>query len=297
MNTAAIMSFVSRQVWAMRPGSLDALVARVLSMASQAEPTTEAIEASKLRLRPAQGKVAVLPVRGPLIHRADDVAEWWLGALSTERLSGWFNAAINDKAVGAIVLDVESPGGTVAGLSEAAATIAAGRGKKPVIAVANAEAASAAFYLASAATEFAATPSAMVGSVGTVWQHVDYSKALENEGIKVSIIRAGANKWAVNPFEPLSDAGRAEMQAVVDGYYSEFVRDVSKNRGVSKSVVEERFGQGLMFKAEEALSRGMIDRVATMEEIIGKLTGAASDSAKASAAARERNLKIEEIRI
>lgn len=274
MTATVILNYVLSQCWAIRR---DALHSLINSLSSQARsgiiPTPEAVEAAKGRLRATSGKVAVLPVRGPLLNRADDWAEFWTGGLSMERLTGWLNAAVGDKSVGAIVLDVDSPGGTVSGLAEAASAIRAAKEVKPVYAVANSDMASAAYYLGSQATEVIASPSAMVGSIGTVWPHIEMSEALKAEGVKVTVIKAGQNKWSFNPYEPLSESGRAEMQSIVDGYYAEFIRDVSKGRNISRSKVESDFGGGSMFKAEDALSRGMVDRIATLGEVVGRLLG------------------------
>src|SRR5207302_11309430 len=119
-----------------------------------------------------------------------------------------FDAAIADPNVSAVVLDTDCPGGSAAGTPELASKIRAARGKKPIIAVANALMASAAYWIASAADEIVATPSADVGSVGGYQAHLDQSQALEKEGLKVTFIQEPALKTAGNPYEPLRSAAR-----------------------------------------------------------------------------------------
>jgi len=219
----------------------------------------------------SQGRaVAVLPLYGVMSPRVGMMEES-SGMVSTERWARSFQAMVNDPAVSAIVLDVDSPGGSVYGCDELAARVFAARETKPIYAVANQEADSAAYYVASQAHEFAVTPSGEVGSIGVWSAHVDLSVALELAGESWTFIQTGKYKTEGNTANPLGDEALAFFQKRSAEWYEMFVKAVARGRGVAASVVRgERFGQGRSYGAKEAVERGMADRVATLEETIAR---------------------------
>ncbi len=220
----------------------------------------------------APGSVAVLPVFGIVSHRIHQVQDIsGPGGTSTEGVARRFRALVADPAVDAIVLDIDSPGGSVFGVPELAAEIFESRGKKKIVAVANSMAASAAYWLGTAAQELVVTPSGEVGSVGVWAAHEDHSKFLEAMGVKVSLISAGKFKVEGNPYEPLNDEARAAIQASVDSYYEMFVKDVARFRNAKPADVRGGYGQGRMVQAKDAVEQGMADRVATLDETIARL--------------------------
>ena len=215
--------------------------------------------------------VAVLPIHGHIQQRADIFMSFF-GGTSTEQFTREFRQAVASDDVAAIVLDIDSPGGTVAGVAELAAEIFAARGVKPIVAVANGLMASAAFWIGAAAGEIVATPSARVGSIGVFAVHVDNSEALEQRGLKVSLISAGKFKTDGNPFEPLSDSAREELQTSVDEVFDRFTRSVASSRDESVAAVRgERFGEGRLLTASDALRNGVVDRIATLDEVLRDL--------------------------
>jgi len=177
---------------------------------------------------------------------------------------------MQDARVKAIIFDVDSPGGSVEGVTELASEIYNARKKKPSIAVANAQAASAAYWLASAAGELVVTPSGQVGSIGVYVAHQDESKALENEGVRITLISAGKYKTEGNPSEPLADEARAAIQSKVDDYYTMFVKGVAQNRGSTQAAVRDGYGQGRMVLASQAVKLNMADRVATLDDVLAR---------------------------
>jgi capsid assembly protease len=220
--------------------------------------------------RSRAGAVAVLPLHGTIAHRMGMMSEI-SGGTSTERFSGWLRAALADPQVKSIVIDIDSPGGTVQGVSELGDEIFKARQQKPIIAVANAQAASAAYWLAAQASEIVVTPSGEVGSIGVFAAHEDVSQAVEKEGVKISFISAGKFKTEANPYEPLSSEARDAMQAKVNEYYSQFTSAVARGRGIAKSQVESGFGEGRMVMAKDAVKQGMADRVATFDQTLSRL--------------------------
>lgn len=225
--------------------------------------------------------VAVIPIHGTIVPRADLMTEM-SGGTTAESIAAMVNAAAADPGVSAIVLDLNSPGGAVGGIPEAAAAIRAAADVKPVVSVASPLAASAAYWLGSQATEMVAAPSAFVGSIGVITAHMDNSGRLAQAGITPTIITAGKFKAEGNPMQPLSAEGAADMQGIVDEFYGMFVGDVARGRGVSPEAVATGFGEGRVVTASTALAEGMIDRVGTLEETI---TGLLEDTTAGDGAA------------
>lgn len=228
--------------------------------------------------------VAVLPLHGVIEHRSSFLGELF-GGTSVESLRAQFRAALNDESVAGIVLSIDSPGGGVSGVSELAAEIRDARGRKPIIAIADTVAASAAYWIASQADQLLVTPSGQVGSVGVYGVHLDMSGAMEAAGITPTIISAGEFKAEESEFAPLTDAAREAVQARVDTFYELFVSDVAKGRGVSPDKVRADFGQGRVVLARDALAAGMVDGIDTLDGVIRRVGRAArSLSAEAPAA-------------
>jgi signal peptide peptidase SppA len=274
-----LIRFVSQQPWAILPSTLaimrDVLRLRASGLKLSAEELAERIGARgdvSPRGSQAPTAIAVIPVWGIVGHRANELQDVSSRVgTSTEILASYIAAAVTDPSVQSIVLDVNSPGGGVYGVAELADFIRSQRGKKPIVAVANALAASAAYWIASAASEVVVTPSGQVGSIGVFSLHEDVSQQLAEEGVNVTLIRAGRYKAEDAPFGPLTDEARAAMQGQVDSYYAMFVRDVAKGRGVAVDVVRDGFGEGRVVNAKDALAAGMVDRVATMGDVLGGL--------------------------
>jgi signal peptide peptidase SppA len=236
------------------------------------------------------GNVAVIPIYGVITPKADLMSEM-SGGTSVERISQTFAAALADDGIRGIVLDIDSPGGSVDGIPELAAQIRGARGTKPILAQANYRAASAAYWLGAQADEFFAAPSADVGSVGVFAAHNDVSAALEQDGIKVTLISAGKYKVEGNPFEPLSDEAIAAIQESVDEMYGMFVADLAKGRGVGVDTVRSDFGQGRMLSAKKALDAGMVDGVDTIENTIRRAGRKAGQPASQAATSAEPALQ------
>jgi signal peptide peptidase SppA len=195
------------------------------------------------------------------------------GGVSTESIAAKFRAAMADSTIGAVVLAFDTPGGSVAGVTELANEIYRARGTKPIVSVADSLAASAGYWLAAAADEVVVSPSAEIGSVGVILAHSEVSEAMAKEGVRVTVISAGEHKAEHSPYAPLTEDAKAELQRRVDAAYSVFVGDLAKFRGVGVETVRNNFGGGRVYGGKEAVSRGMADRVATIDETIARLAG------------------------
>jgi signal peptide peptidase SppA len=195
------------------------------------------------------------------------------GGTGLDAFMGAFRSAMVNPEVGAILIDIDSPGGQVGGVPEAAAEIRAARDQKPITAFANVGigAASAAYYIGAQAGEFVASPSAEVGSIGVRGVHEDMSGFFEQKGIKHTIISAGKYKTEGSPYGPMTEEGLAYYQRTVDHYYEMFLADVAKGRQVAVSLVRSDFGEGRMLLAKDALKAGMIDRIDTLGGAIARI--------------------------
>jgi len=225
--------------------------------------------------RQVGGSVAVVPILGMLTQRGDLVNS--AETVSTTAVGDDIRDLAADESVSAIVLEMDSPGGEVYGVPEAAARVRGARASKPVLAVANSLAASAMYWIGSQADELIVTPSGEVGSIGVFALHEDVSEALAAEGVKVTLISAGKYKTEGNPYEPLTDEARATTQQGVDRFYDMFVRDVAKGRRVEISVVRDGFGEGRVVGAREAVRLGMADGIGTLEDGIRRAVAMAQD--------------------
>lgn len=282
-----IMRQVQESLWAILPARLHDIIDVLEFQANggklSAEELNEFLEMHAAAKRPRvmmpeSGKgVAVLGLRGLIAHRIEQV-DGISGpeGTSMEGFRQRFRDALASENVGSIVIDVDSPGGSVDGVPEMAAEIAAARGDKPIVAVADTLAASAAYWLASQADEVVVTPSGEVGSIGVFTAHRDMSGALEKKGERVTLIHAGRYKVEGNPFESLGEEALEFIQSRVDGVYSEFVDAVASGRGVATSRVRGGFGEGRTVKASDALAEGMVDRVETLEDTINRLRSGGS---------------------
>ncbi len=239
------------------------------------------------------GVIGVLPLVGPITHRATAFSAYF-GGTSLQKWERAFGEMAANPGVGAIVLDVDSPGGSVSGVAEAAEMIRRVAETKPVIAVANTWAASAAYYLASQASSILVTPSGEIGSVGVYSLHLDFSESLKQLGIKATFMFAGDYKVEGNPYEPLSDEARAHEQAIVDDYYAKFVSAVAKGRGKTDAAVKLDFGGGRMLRPQQAVEVGMADQIGTLDAAIKAAGGLLKRRAvdRAAVARRKRDLEI-----
>lgn len=294
-------------LWLAEPVALRRLVARVLRVPTcpaardLAKARRKRLEvarnAAAAAVRSTKGKVGVIPVYGPVQQRRSAEMEKADGT-SLQEVSAAFDALVADPSVTAIVLDVDSPGGSSYGVEELSDKIYAARARKPSYAVANSMACSAAYWVATAASHLSVTPGGDVGSVGVYALHVDESKANELEGVSVEIVSAGKYKAEFAPTGPLTDAAREHLQEQVDATYGKFVAAVARNRGCSVADVRANFGQGRVVNADQAVRAKMVDKVAPFEDVLGKLTGGGSVGGRRASAdvlrwRQEQRLRVE----
>jgi len=225
--------------------------------------------------------VAVISVTGTLLKKEIWMSAW-SGCTSYESIGKQFAAAVNDARVRAILLDIDSPGGETNGCFELSDFIFNARGLKPIYAVANDVALSAAYAIASAADKIYVTRTGAVGSVGVYALHTDQAGWDEQTGVKYKYIHHGAKKVDGNPHEALSDGAEADIHAEVDREGVIFESTVARNRKVdAKDIVALEAG---LLWAENALPL-LADEVGGVDEALTALRGLFADGTSALHAA------------
>lgn len=259
--------------WGVRPETLPAIAAALRGLRAATDAERERLQAAARAAANVTGGVAVLSLRGLITPRPSFLSVLLGGGGGLEAFRGALREAVASDDVAAIILDVDSPGGSTDLVPETAADIRHARASKPVIAVANTWAASAAYWLAAQADEVVVTPSGEVGSIGVFTLHEEFSGMDERLGITTTLISAGKYKTEANPYEPLSDEARQALQDKVDEFYRLFVADVAQGRGVTAGTVRGGFGEGRMVSAKQAVTEGMADRIDTLEATIARVVG------------------------
>ena len=211
---------------------------------------------------------AIIPIKG-IISKNPTVFSFFFSGTSTKKVARLIEEALNNRDVTAIVLDIDSPGGTVDGTQELAEFIFDRRGQKPIVTFTDGMVASGAYYIGAAADKiFISGDMPPVGSIGVVTSHIDYSKMDERCGIKETEIYAGKYKRIASYVEPLSNEGREYLQDQVDYIYSIFVNDVAKYRNVSVDTVLKDMADGQIFIGRQALDAGLVDGVSTFDRLL-----------------------------
>jgi len=259
----------------------------------EADKTARAARSQSTQLA-SSGGIAVLKLYGVITQRGnmlDDLSG--AGATSTQKFSNALREALADDSIGQILIDIDSPGGNVYGVGELAAEIFAARGQKPIVAIANSLAASAAYWIGAQASEFYVTPGGEVGSIGVYMMHQDCSAYMEAEGIKTTFIQAGAHKTEGNGYAPLGAEAQEFLQSRTNDYYTAFIKAVAKGRGVNLDAVRNDMGQGRCFGADAALAAKMVDGIATFDDVLRKMQKQAKSTRTAPQLARaQRELSI-----
>ena len=274
-----VMAYVHGSAWAIDEEKMT-LILGVLDRRAQGIELSAVEVAAVKRDQPKHqnfGAIGVLPMFGTIFPRAGMVSEI-SGGVSLDSFRANLSAMVSDPAISAIILHVDSPGGAVAGVTEAFGAVMVARQKKRIIAVADGIMASAAYCIASAAHEIVASPSALVGSIGVLAIHTDMSESDSKAGVKTTITKAG--KYKGEGIGPLTGEAIAAQQSLVDEVYGVFVGDVARGRGTTTDVVANGYGEGRVLSAKNAAKARMVDRVATLDDTIKRIGAEIAKNAK-----------------
>ena len=237
-------------------------------------------------------KVAVIPIHGTLVRRTVGL-EAESGLTSYAGLTAQLDAALASPDVAAILLDVDSPGGESGGVFDLADRIRAASSIKPVWAVANDMAFSAAYALASAASKVFVSRTGGVGSIGVIAMHVDQSEKDAQDGVRYTAVFAGDRKNDLNPHEPISSEAHAFLKGEVNRVYGLFVETVARNRGIEASAVRDT--EAGLFFGQAAVAIGLADAIGTFDDALAQLCESVSPlpTLAASHAGLFSNLQME----
>ena len=226
-------------------------------------------DAKDQRVATTNKGVAVIPIVGSMSHRSTGI-EAMSGMTSYSTLQKQFEAAFNDPNVGSILMDIDSPGGSVAGAFDFRDYLMSKKGTKPVYALARDAMCSAAYLIGSTADKVYATQTARVGSIGVVAMHTDASGKMEKEGLKPTFISAGKFKTAGNPYEKLEGDKLKYLQDSVDESYDMFINAVADARGIDKKVIRDT--EARVYGGKKAVEIGLADGIRTYESVLAEMS-------------------------
>lgn len=229
------------------------------------------------RFRVTDDGVAVVAIQGVLIDRGAFLGDFYGMMTSYEGLAEQFQRLAKDSAIKSVVLDIDSPGGMVAGLYDLTAELEKLTKVKKVCALAANMADSAAYAIACVADEVYVTRTGEAGSIGVVMLHQSYARALDAMGVDTTIIAAGEHKADGNPFQALSHGARSEMAAGIDEAYQQFVAHVAKHRGLDEAAVIAT--QARTYSGSQAVAAGLADGVKSFEELLESIRKGSSKAA------------------
>jgi len=190
------------------------------------------------------------------------------GGISGETLIKQLEASAADPAIKGIVLALDTPGGTVDGVSSVVEAIISAKKHKPIITYADGLLASAGVWIGSTANAIVCDSMAQVGSIGTIMIHQEQAKAEETDGITSTVMVAGKYKGDGNRHEPLSDQAKTNFQQSLDYYYSMFVDHVASSRGVTIADCLSTMAEGRIFIGQQAKDAGLVDKIGNLETAI-----------------------------
>lgn len=219
-----------------------------------------------------KSEIAVIPVLNILSYRMVDFFSYLFGDTTYQEIRSNFRQSLSDAAVSAIVFDIASPGGGVEGVFDLADEIYQARGAKPIYAIVNESALSAAYLLASSADKVFIPRTGYAGSIGAMMVHVDESASDAAAGRKYTEIYAGARKIDGSPHAPLTEEARTAYQKFVDQHYDLFVETVARNRGLKAA--EVRAQQAAIYTGKEAVAAGLADAVLSWDAAWKRIAGA-----------------------
>lgn len=282
--TSRVLSKIASTPWAMDQDAL----AVVVDIATRAPVDETALDSWKARLAPTREAlgtrqetqlsgsararvrdgVAIVPVSGPIFRYANMMTDY-SGATSLATFAGDMQLAADASGIRAIMIEVDSPGGEVTGMAEAASLIRSISARKPVIAYTEGQMASAAYLIGAAAREIVVAPTAILGSLGVVMTMMDRRDADARAGIRryefVSSQTPGKRP------APDSDAGRAQLQSLADRLADEYLADVAHSRGMTVEALIDATGGGGTIIGRDAVRSGLADRIGGYEETLARL--------------------------
>lgn len=222
--------------------------------------------------------IGILPVHGAMVQRMGQLTPDCMEMTSYEKLGRSFDAMLADPDVSAILMEIDSPGGQVAGNFEFARRILAARGQKPIYAHANEKAFSAAYSIGSSATQLFTADTGAVGAIGVMMLHMNMAERDAKLGYEYTAFYSGARKNDFNPHFKLSSAARAAATDMVNRLHNVFAQHVASARAMSVDAVNAT--QSDTIEADAALEGKFIDGIATFAEVLNRLEDSLKNSSQ-----------------
>jgi capsid assembly protease len=276
------MKITQERVWAGTEESLSAALEAQDGVNARlaAGNYTEQQGEDKPRLLTVDDGVATITIKGSLNNESGFWNEIF-GMTGYPEIREALLGAAQDQSVREILLDIDSGGGAVSGVEDTAKLIRMVNDKvKPITAFTDGMMASAAYWLGSAAGKVYSGKTAMVGSIGVISTHMERSEQLKEAGIGVTVVRAGKYKALANSVEKLTEAGKDQIQQVVDAAYGVFVDHVSTMRGKSYDYTDKYMAQGKEFVGQAAVDAGLVDQITSFDKLFSELKEKSIDSLK-----------------
>lgn len=270
MNLSTLLlTKLSITPWAIHPGMFD-IISNVLNKHTldiELKSVTQVKDENMTIAYTIVDGKAIVPLHGVVLKKSMGM-EGESGMVTTLNIENTLKNAVENRAVNSIILDMDSPGGTVDGVMEMAALIYELRQYKPIIGYANGLMCSAMYWIGAATERLYTYDTSHIGSIGVYMMHVDQSSYNDKEGFKVTYIKAGKFKTVGNPHESLTDESKAVLQKNVDDIYDLFIKDVAKYRGKTEEYVRENMADGKVFMGREAVEVGLVDEIRNFDGLI-----------------------------
>jgi protease-4 len=215
--------------------------------------------------RPAVGKIAVIPLSGTIT--TEDSALFSSSTITPELVRDYLSRAEEDKAVKAIVLRIESPGGEIAPCQEILAEIERVKETKPIVVSMGGTAASGGYYISTKANKIVALNTTMTGSIGVISQVINVEGLLEKLGIQIQTFKGGKYKDMYSGFRELTPEEEEIMEGMIDEYYEHFIDVVAEGRGLSEEEVRN-LATGQIYTGTEAKELGLVDKLGDLNTAI-----------------------------
>lgn len=229
-----------------------------------------------------QGEVGIIAIKGSLTNR-----DFWynrcIGVTSYGDIRNALTYAAGQSGIKAILLDIDSGGGAVNGVADASSLIQLiDKNVKPIYAFTDGTMCSAAYWLGCSARETYSSNVSTVGSIGVIATHMEYSKALKEAGVGVTVIRAGEFKALANSVEPLSDKAKTQLQTQLNSAYQVFLEHVADCRNTTVNLCDANMAQGREFFGKDALAAGLVDGIESFDSVMTKISVKLLDNEKYS---------------
>jgi len=280
LRDKAILAGLLDSYWAMEPQILSRLSQVILRHAEGVKLDAAEIaaivaaraDAGQTKTDPwRRGNTAILPITGILVKHSYLVnGESQPRGTATLAARQRLDAAVADETVEGIVMLIDSPGGSVAGIADLAGAIRAADAVKPVVAMIEDVGASAAYWLASQARSVHANATAMVGSIGVYTVMMDDSRWADQKGLRFDLIKAGRHKGIGAIGQQITHEDRTVVQDEIDALYEEFIRCVAAGRGMAPDAVRE-LADGRVHIGAAAVELGLVDSITTLDELLASI--------------------------